>query len=170
MSSAPFSAPPDVTVAGIGNWLIAADRVGPRVLELMRDRWGDAVELADIGSGGLSLLDHLRGQRLLVVVDACAGRGAPGEVVVVEGAPADVDAPVSSSHQIGPVEALIVARHLTPDALPRRIVMVLTETTDLDEIRLDEVCRRVAGTIDALVEGALAPDRHGAPERRLPCT
>ena len=69
-----------VTIAGSGNWLLGHDRIGPRVLERVAGRWGDEVELVDIGTTSLALLDHLRGQELLLVVDACAGMASPGEV------------------------------------------------------------------------------------------
>ncbi|MCZ7650131.1 MAG: hydrogenase maturation protease [Thermoanaerobaculia bacterium] len=73
---------PPVTVVGCGNWLMAVDRVGPRVLRELAGRRRPGVALADVGTTGLGLLDRLSGQELLILVDACVGRTAPGEVLV----------------------------------------------------------------------------------------
>lgn len=145
---------PDVTVAGVGNWLMGQDRVGPRVLEMVAGRYGEAVELVDIGSGGLALLDHLRGQRLLVVVDACIGRGQPGEVVVLDEIPDVMAATSVSAHQIGPAEALLIARHLQPETMPERVVLLLAETGGLDDRQLETTCERVMAELDSLVREA----------------
>ena len=140
-----------VTVAGAGNWLLGHDRVGPRVLERARHRWGDEVELASLGTDPLALLDHLHRQRLLVVVDACVGLGEPGEIRVVE---ADLERPLgreTSVHQIGPIETLVVARHLWPELMPERTLLVMVETGDLDDHAEDELCERVVATLDRLL-------------------
>jgi Ni,Fe-hydrogenase maturation factor len=68
-----------ISVAGAGNWLVPWDRIGPRVLELLEGRFpGSDVELVDLGSTGLALLDSLRAQELLILVDASSLGGAPG--------------------------------------------------------------------------------------------
>ena len=154
MTSGPGDRRPDVTVAGVGNWLVSQDRVGPRVLEMAAGRYGDDVELADIGSGGLALLDHLHGQKLLVVVDACLGLGRPGEVVVVDEAPGAAMAAGVSAHQIGPAEVLLIARNLQPETMPERTVLLLAETGELDESQLDTACERVMAELDALIREA----------------
>ena len=73
---------PAVIVAGSGNWLLGHDRVGPRVLAMIEGRYSQQVEICDLGTSALALLDHLHGQDLLVIVDACIGYGAAGEVMV----------------------------------------------------------------------------------------
>lgn len=143
-----------VTVAGAGNWLLGHDRIGPRVLEKIRGRWGDEVELAEIGTDPLALLDHLHRQRLLVVVDACVGLGAPGEIQVVE---VPFDSPLgreTSVHQIGPVETLVVARHLWPERLPERTLLVMVETGEFDDDDTEEeLFTRIVATLDRLLDG-----------------
>lgn len=124
---------PPVLVAGAGNSLLACDRIGPMVLESIADRYGGGVELCDIGCTALALLDHLRGQDLLIVIDACIGRGEPGEVFVTEPDLEALMTPGTSSHQVGPVEALVVARHLWPERLPKRVLLLLVETGAVDE-------------------------------------
>lgn len=143
---------PKVLVAGAGNWLLASDRIGPRVLEMAAERYGSEVELCDIGSTALALLDSLRGQDLLMVVDACVGRGTPGEVFVSEPDLSATPARGTSTHQIGPVESLITAQHLEPTSMPHRTLLVLVETGDFGPGDEEEACRRVIGVLDHEIE------------------
>ena len=146
------SSDPKFLVAGAGNWLLACDRIGPRVLEKAAERYGSEVELCDIGSTALALLDSLHGQDLLMVIDACVGRGAPGEVIVIEPDLSETPGRGTSTHQIGPVETLIIAKHLEPASMPRRTLLVLVETGDFDEREEEEACRRVIEVLDREIE------------------
>lgn len=154
---------PGISVVGAGNWMISHDRVGPRVLQLLEGRYGPEVELCHAGTSGLDLLDHLHGQELFLVVDACTLGGPPGTVHVFD-RPDLVGVPSSAAsvHQIGPLEALAVARHLFPEQLPRRIQLVLVETGGIDDQTFEEVCRDAVAHVDRQIREALAPDRSGA--------
>jgi hydrogenase maturation protease len=143
---------PPVTVAGAGNWLLGHDRIGPLVLDRLSRRLPEDVELADLGCSGLALLDRLRGQDLLVVVDACVGRGRPGEVMVVEPDLDRLGDGWPSAHQIGPVETLAVGRALYPELEPKRVVLVLVETTDLEESNEDRACAAAVRAVEREVE------------------
>jgi hydrogenase maturation protease len=143
-----------LTIAAAGHWLLAADRIGPMVLQRIEGRYGPDVELCDLGTGGLALLDQLRGQELLIVVDACRMGGVPGALSSLSldraaELPASVGA--TSVHQVGPLEALHVARHLTPDQLPRRTLLVLVETEGLDEPGEARAADLVVATLDGEV-------------------
>lgn len=136
-----------VVVVGCGNRRSRDDRIGPRVVSSLRGRLGPGVEVADVGTTMLGLLDVLDGQELLVLVDACVGRGRPGDVLVVE---PELDALVPDTvgtHQIGPIETLVVARELYPGRLPGRTVMVLVETPTASEAAQTEACERAAAEV-----------------------
>lgn len=139
---------PPVTIVGAGNWLISCDRIGPRVLELCRDRYASGVELFNSGSAGLGLLDCLRGQELMLIVDACSQGWPSGAVRVTE---MDFSLPSSrgaSLHQIGPLETLSVARQLYPEKIPRRVILILVETEGLADRDIDQTCIRVLAAVD----------------------
>jgi len=164
-----------ITVAGAGNWMIAHDRIGPRVIELVEGRYPDDVEVCDLGAGGLSLLDELHGQELLLVVDACVGFGEAGEVRVVE---PDLEQPLArgmSVHQVGPLEALVVAAHLWPERLPRRVLLILIETEGLGADQELSACEKAVRLLDRHIEecrrslngGADGRQRRGPGERRV---
>lgn len=160
-----------VTVVGCGNWLIRSDRVGPKVLAALATRRAPDVDLEDVGVSILGLLDRLRGQDLLVLVDACVGMAAPGAILVREPGPEFALLPQSNLHQIGPLEALAVARELYPERLPRRTLLVLIETGGLDMRGEAEACRRAVEVVEQQIEAWRAasrsvPDREGAGTRR----
>jgi hydrogenase maturation protease len=150
-----LTAPPRVAVAGVGNWLMAEDRVGPRVLDSIAERYGDAVDRIDLGTGGLALLDHLRAQDLLIVVDACTGRGEAGQVFLEEDRPAGEEPRGVSLHQIGPREALEIAREIAPQSMPARVVWLLVETEGLDDAGAQRAHERALAEIGCLIEGGV---------------
>lgn len=156
-------AKPGISVAGAGNWLLTHDDVGPRVLERIRGRYGPSVELCDLGSAGLALLDHLHGQELLVVVDACLLEGPPGAVHELEPSLDGVEGRGASVHQIGPLETLAAARQLFPEQMPARIVLLLVETEGIDDEGLERACDEVVARLDRLIEQATA-DHAGSPD------
>ncbi len=141
-----------VAVVGCGNWLSGDDRIGPRVLRDLSQRLDSRVAVEDVGTSVLGLLDRLHGQELLILVDACVGRAAPGTVLVVE---PDLDQPLtprSSAHQIGPLETLIVARELYPERFPRRVVWVLIETGGLDAEAERSARRQAVAAVEREIE------------------
>jgi len=139
---------PRVTVAGSGNWLLGHDRIGPRVLAMVEQRWSHQVEICDLGTSALALLDHLHGQELLVIVDACVGFGTAGEVLVMEPDLETTPSRGTSVHQIGPIEALVVGSHLDPQMMPARVLLILVETGDLTESQEQAACERVVDLLD----------------------
>src|SRR5688500_4446539 len=69
-------------VIGLGNPLMGDDGVGLAVLERLRDDWQlDGVELVDGATWGLSLLPVIEDAERLVLVDAIAANGAPGDII-----------------------------------------------------------------------------------------
>ena len=153
-----MSPTPEVTVAGSGNWLLGHDRVGPRVLAMIETRYSQHVEICDLGTSALALLDHLHSQELLVIVDACVGFGATGEVLIMEPDLEAIPGRGTSVHQIGPVEALVVASHLEPQVLPKRTLLILVETEGLSEEKEQAACEQVVEVLDREI-GRLANGR-----------
>lgn len=156
---------PRVAVVGSGHWLLSHDAVGPRVLTLLEGRYGPEVALCEAGTGGLDVLDHVDGQELLLVVDACTMGGPPGEIRCVGPQQMGDAAPVVSAHQIGPLEALAVARKLFPERLPRRTLLLLVETEGLTEEGLEPVCQQVVSIIDDEIRRALEGGHPSTGER-----
>lgn len=71
-------------IGGIGNVLLGDDGVGPYILRLLdsRYRFGDDVELADLGTPALDLTHQIVGLRSLILIDSVASdEDTPGTVV-----------------------------------------------------------------------------------------
>jgi hydrogenase maturation protease len=73
---------PPVAVIGLGNVLMGDDGFGPTVIALLQAGWEFPrdVELVDGGTPGLHILAAVHGRRALVLVDAVAGPGVPGDL------------------------------------------------------------------------------------------
>lgn len=82
-------------MAGIGNIFLGDDGFGPEVVRQLgapaQSPLPAAVRLVDYGIRGMHLVyDLLDGYEALVLIDALPGRGAPGEVTVLEVGTSDV--------------------------------------------------------------------------------
>ena len=76
-----------VLIGGIGNVLLGDDGVGPYVVRLLESRYefGDDVEIADLGTPALDLLQRIAGRHAVILVDCVASaEEAPGTVVPYE--------------------------------------------------------------------------------------
>ena len=141
-----------IAVVGAGNWMVAYDRIGPRVLELVQSRYDSKVRLYNTGSAGLALLDCIHGQDLMLIIDACAGMGPPGEIRTVHWQQCDSCSAGGNVHQIGPVETIKIAEQLFPERLPRKILLILVETQHLTDTAIETACRQVIGIIDQEID------------------
>jgi hydrogenase maturation protease len=103
-----------LAVIGLGNVLLGDDGFGPFVVELLRTRYAfpPGVELLDLGTPGLGLISYLHGHDAVVIVDAVAGDGNPGDVRVYEEAELErmPAVPRVSPHDPAVAEALSIAR------------------------------------------------------------
>lgn len=77
-----MTAPPTIAVFGLGNVLLGDDAVGPFVVELLRARYElpENVLVADLGTPGIGLPVYLSEADAVVLVDAIAAAGEPGEL------------------------------------------------------------------------------------------
>jgi hydrogenase maturation protease len=119
----------------VGTALVGDDAAGSAVYDRMVRRPVRGVRLVYMGCGGISLLEHLGGEPLLVVVDAVQFGAAPGTVHVLPLAmlpPAG--GPAVSAHGIGLREALEVGSLLYPGQMPRQAVLVGIEGRCFDAL------------------------------------
>jgi hydrogenase maturation protease len=139
-----------ITIACAGNWLVSCDAIGPRVFDDISFRYDDSVRVVEAGAGGLHLIDHLHGQDLFIIVDASVIGDVPGTVCVREFTDLQT-APggYTSTHQIGPVEALVIAGKLFPENMPKRTLFILVNTQqEPDESCTERLCREVVTILD----------------------
>ncbi len=124
-------------VVCIGNRLVADDAAGPKVYDaLVRRGLAHHVELKLLGTGGISLLDELHGEELLVVVDAVRFGAPPGTLHVLDWnhlADSAGGLPVTS-HDIGIGEVMSVGNQIFPDRMPEKVVLVGIEGECFDQL------------------------------------
>ena len=123
----------------LGNSLIADDRAGYAVYELLRQQpLPPGVRIELLGVGGIRLLDELSGEAILVVVDAVRLDAPPGtlHVLDLERLPGTRGAPVTS-HGIGLREAIGIGRQLYPERMPGVVVLVGIEGRCFDVLGAD---------------------------------
>ncbi len=130
------AAEPLVLVACIGNSLVADDAVGPAVYErLAAGSLPAGVRVALLGVGGLSLLDTLHGERVLLVVDAVRFGAPPGTIHVMdwENIPGAPGLPVTA-HGIGVREAIEIGKLIGDRRVPDKVTLVGVEGRRFDGI------------------------------------
>jgi hydrogenase maturation protease len=115
---------------------------------LEKEELPDAVRLHLLGIGGISLLDCLAGEKLLIVVDAVQFGSAPGTVHVLDWD----DLPQSgagavSAHGIGLREAIALGRILSPEIMPQKILLIGIEGVCFDTIG-SGMTREVASAVE----------------------
>ena len=121
-------------VAGIGNLFLGDDGFGPEVVRHLAagPPLPEDVRLVDYGIRGMHLLyDLLDGYEALVIVDALPGRGRPGEVVVLEVGPADLERLGGDfdPHGMNPVAVLAGLPALGGQLPPTYVVGAAPETS-----------------------------------------
>src|SRR5271166_981623 len=73
-----------VLIGGIGNILLGDDGVGPYVARLLEARYDfeDGVEVADLGTPALDLIDQLSGKDAVILIDSVKTEATPGTVLL----------------------------------------------------------------------------------------
>jgi hydrogenase maturation protease len=73
-----------VLIGGIGNVLLGDDGVGPYVVQVLASRYEfeDGVEVVDLGTPALDLIDRISGKDLVVLIDSVKSSEAAGTVLL----------------------------------------------------------------------------------------
>ena len=74
----------NVLIGGIGNVLLGDDGVGPYIARLLAAQYefDDGVELIDLGTPALDLVDHISGRDAVILIDAVTTEATPGTVLL----------------------------------------------------------------------------------------
>ena len=112
-------------ILGIGNPILQDDGVGIQVVEKVRQVLNDPSVDIDIAfTGGLNLLDHLKGYDKAVLVDAVRSKteqlGMVQRFLLSE---RDV-VHASNPHDVSLSEALVLAKKLGEQHLPKEIIII----------------------------------------------
>lgn len=73
-----------ILVAGIGSVLLGDDGIGPYVAHSLQAQYAfaEGIEIEDLGTPALDLIDHIAGLDALILVDAVNNGKAPGTITL----------------------------------------------------------------------------------------
>jgi hydrogenase maturation protease len=143
----------DTLVVCVGNGLAGDDAVGEAVYQrLAGTKLPGGIRTVFLGLGGLSILEYLHGQDLLIVVDAVQLGGEPGYVHVMEtGQIPELHGQAVSLHGIGLLETLAISRMLYPESAPKRAVLIGIEGRNYNQLGAP-MSREVSAAVERAVD------------------
>jgi hydrogenase maturation protease len=108
---------------GVGNPLRGDDAAGLLAARWVRERLDDGVEVLEMEGEPIDLIEAWRGAEHVLLADAVASGGEPGEVHRVDVAAGPVPARLAgpSTHALGLAEAIELGRAL--ESLPPRLIL-----------------------------------------------
>ncbi len=123
-------------VVCVGNSLVGDDAAGCAVYNLLaREPLPDGARLHLLGVGGISLLESLAGEDILIVVDAVQLGARPGFIHILDWDDLpQAGARAVSAHGIGLREAIALGRILSHEAMPQRVLLIGIEGVSFDTI------------------------------------
>jgi len=118
-----------VKIIGCGNPLAGDDGVGVYLIDQLKTfALPKGVSVVEGGTDPLNLLEMLRGQKKVILVDAFKGAGKPGEVFVLGMEQLDLDTERGLSlHGFNLAHVLRLGQTLYPKDLPEEIVIIGVE-------------------------------------------
>jgi hydrogenase maturation protease len=117
---------------GIGNPLRGDDAAGLLAARALRAREPDGVEVLELEGEPVDLIEAWAGAEAVVVADAVASGGEPGEVRRIDAVAGPLPAALAgaSTHAMGLTEAVELARAL--DRLPSRLLVYGIEAASFE--------------------------------------
>jgi len=140
----------NILVAGIGNIFFGDDGFGPEVVRrlLAEGPPPPQVRVVDYGIRGMFLAFDLMGVDRLILVDALPGEETPGELVVLEIGPGDIEPTNFDAHAMSPGRVLGAVQKLGEKLPPTYLVGCRIDTA-FEDIGLTP---RVAAAVPKAME------------------
>jgi hydrogenase maturation protease len=119
-------------VVGVGSSILTDDGVGVHaVRRLVEEGLPEGIDAVEIGTGGLALLDLVRGYERLVLLDAIVTGAPPGTVHVLTGDDVALTAHLGMSHEADLPTVLALSRELLEETVPADVAVVAIEAKDV---------------------------------------
>jgi hydrogenase maturation protease len=139
---------PRIRVVCCGSPFAGDDALGLAAAPILREKLAPTVEVLEVGTPGLRLLDIMEGADLCIIVDCMVGGGNPGQIRrLTPEELAECNISFTSAHGVGVAEALSLGMTVEPERLPKNIVIFAVE----------------ASNVDKFTEGLSDPVRHALP-------
>lgn len=150
--------PHGLLIIGCGNPVREDDGVGCWVAQQLQQWLAEepqaSVRVLDAGTSGVEVMFAARGVQRLILIDACQGAGAAGEVFAVPGAElADSEPQAIGLHDFRWQHALHVGRQMFGDDFPGCVEVYLVEAETLDfGLQLSAAAERGARSVLARLQ------------------
>ena len=118
-------------VVGIGSPILADDGVGIHAARAVKAALGDRVDVVELGTGGLALLDVIEGYDRLILIDAIVTGAAPGTIHQLTEGDATKTAHLGAGHEADLPTALAMGRRALGDRMPADVIVLGIEAEDL---------------------------------------
>jgi hydrogenase maturation protease len=127
-----------IKILGFGNELVSDDAFGFHVIrELQAKSMHAGVEVKYLALCGLSLLDELDGEDVLILVDAFTLGNPPGTLYAYQWREIqELGCNPITGHELGIVEVLQIGHMLYPERMPQEIHLLGVEAAILDRFSL----------------------------------
>jgi hydrogenase maturation protease len=124
------------------------------VRELKRRLTVENVDIIEVGTAGLSILDFVRGYDRLVFVDAIVGGAKPGTVHELRGAEVARASHLGPGHDADLPTVLALGEKLAGERMPDEVIVVAVEACDVATVstNLTPEVRAAVADAAALVE------------------
>lgn len=138
-------------VVGIGSPILADDGVGIHAARAVKEALGDAVDVAEVGTGGLALLDVIEGYDRLILIDAIVTGAKPGTIHELTEDEVAKTAHLGAGHDADLPTALAMGRRTLGDGMPREVIVLGVEAEDLTSFS-EVLAAEVEATLPCVVD------------------
>ena len=139
-------------IVGIGSEILCDDGVGIHVIRQLRlQPIAASVNMIELGTAGLSILDTVKGFERLIVIDAIQTGAKPGTIHILTGDDIARATHLGPSHEADLPTVLALGRVLGSDVIPSDVVVFAIEAEDISTFS-EELTPAVAEAVPNVVE------------------
>jgi hydrogenase maturation protease len=139
-------------IAGIGSTIRGDDGVGVHLARRLQEHsLPENVDVVELGTAGLTLLDLAADYNRLIILDAMVSGAPPGTIHVLTGAEVARAAHLGVGHEADLPTTLALGRKLVGPRMPSEIVVVAIEASDLNSFS-----ERLTEQVEAAIPEALS--------------
>ncbi len=148
-------------VAGIGSIILGDDGVGVHAARQLKARGlGPEIDVAELGTAGLGLLDIAQGYERLILLDAMVSGAPPGTVHQLSGDQLNRAVHLGPGHDADLSTAVALGQRLLGTYMPREVRVIAVEAAELNrfsERLTPEVAAAVPAVVDAVEHLVMRP-------------
>ena len=140
-------------IVGIGSPILGDDGVGIEIARRCRELFANNnnVEVVEIGTGGLSLLDIVQGYDRLILLDAIISGSPIGTIQTLTEESISGTVHLGTGHEADLNTTLALGRKLAEKPLPKEVRIVTVEVRNITTF-----CENLSSEVEAVVPDAVA--------------